>query len=64
MEENKKRPLSEEELEQVAGGVYEYTNSNGVREWKCSKCKTSFSTLEEAKAHEANCRYGAPKPRA
>lgn len=55
MEDIKKRPLNEEELEQVAGGARYSRNSDGFIGWECSHCMQLFSTLKEAEEHEETC---------
>lgn len=57
MEENKKKPLNEEDLEQVTGGLI---ITSGLIDMDracilCHYCGESFWSPLEHKEHEANC---------
>ena len=51
MEDNKKKPLSEEELEQVNGGM----NVAPIPVFKCKFCGEEFDTAAERDEHQVNC---------
>ena len=52
--ENKKKPLSEEELEQVNGGM-NVTLLTPTPSFKCKFCGEEFDTAAERDEHQANC---------
>ena len=57
MEENKKKPLNEEDLEQATGGLIITSGLIGMDEAciLCHYCGESFWSLLKRKEHEANC---------
>lgn len=52
--ENKKKPLSEEEMEQVNGGMT-VTILTPTPIFKCKFCGEEFDTAAERDEHQVNC---------